>query len=186
MLLVHFFRFHLCSELVHDPVHHSGLTEQLYFCFFITAEHPENLSGIVSQIEIFWFRYGVFIFQYYWRLVDTIQSEISHMFPIVAVTDHVIIVAVPDQRIRTDNIILSVVLQYLASAVAVFRVLEADLAVLIDRRVDRVQNIVCPFVFRLDPAFDSDMAPEAFSIILGGQRGQLADQFLAFLFRDEL
>lgn len=91
------------------------------------------------------------------------------MLTIVAVPDHVIIIAVPDKRIRTDNVVLTVMPQLFIFAVVVICILKADLAIFIDGFVDAIQDIECFLVFRLNTALNRNMPTEFLSIIIGSQ-----------------
>ena len=73
-------------------------------------------------------------------LCDTIQAEIPHLLALIAEAAHVIVIAVPDQRVRTNRIRIAVVCDIALLCDIEIGVVERDLPLGIDRFVDCIDQ----------------------------------------------
>lgn len=95
-------------------------------------------------------------------LCDTIQTEIPHLLALIAEVAHVIVIAVPYQRVRTDRIRIAVVCDIALLCDIEIGVVERDFPLGIDRFVDCIDDVISMFILRLHAPCSIDM-PTSFA-----------------------
>ena len=146
------------SKLINDRVHDIVLAKELHMNRFVGAEHPEHFPGVFRQIETMRCRDARFIRQWFRQAEDPIQAEILHFSAHLAVTDHIVIVTIPDERIRTHHVVLAIMSDDFPLFCAVISILKLDLVSAVDSFIDRINDVIPALVLRFHPTLHMNMA----------------------------
>lgn len=96
------------AEFVDQRIHNAVVAYKLHFSF-LSAVHTEHGVQVCIQIETFR-RLNCILIKNIRLLDDSIQTEAAYSFVLFGIADGVIVVAVPNQLVRTENVNISVVL----------------------------------------------------------------------------
>ena len=112
------------------------------------------------------------------RQGDAIDTERRDAV-LVSVAEQIIVVSVPDQHPGTAHIFRAAVFQLLLLAAVVLKIGKRDLLPGVDRRVDRIDDVVDLFVFRLDASLGVERPFQFVSFVPARKLRDLSDQLLA-------
>ena len=184
MLIIHNFCFHIFAKAVDDNLHHLVCAFQLNSCAFGVI-HLEYSFGKFRNAEILRHRLGR-IFGDCRCGLNAVNTESAYLAVFVRVAHNIVIVAVPNKRIRAEGVGLAIVAQHLFLLGVVFKVCKLNLSAFVDGVVDAVHNVEGTLVVRLNPAFSVYVSFYIFALINTCKAVKLGNQFSAFLFGDKL
>ena len=149
----------------------------------LADEHAEHRVD-AGYVKILRLRYRVF-FENVRRQGDAIDAEGCDAV-LVGVSQKIITVAVPYQHPGTAHIFRAAVFQLLLLAAVVLKIRKRDFLPGVDRRVDRIDDVVDFFIFRLDASLGVERPFQFVGFIPARKLRDLSDQFLALFRGDEL
>ena len=164
--------FKVCTEIIDQVFHDRYMAIQLHFDRLFGIIHPEYMLAIVCRSIIFW-RHYYDLFEDLRLLCDTIQAEIPHLLALIAEAAHVVVIAIPDQCVRTDRIRIAVVCDIALLCDIEIGVVERDLPLGIDRLVDCIDDVISMFILRPHAPCSIDMPTELYGIPGIGQSKQI-------------
>ena len=136
------------SEAIDNVIHHAVVADKRH-ALRLTTEHAEHRVD-AGYIKILRLRYRVF-FENVRRQSDAVDTEGCDAV-LVGVAEQVVTVAIPYQHPRTAHIFRAAVFQLLLLAAVILEIRKRNLFPGVDRRMDRIDDVVDLFVFRLDAA----------------------------------
>lgn len=185
MFVIHDYGFKVAAKLIDEILHHRHMAMQLHGNRLIGIIHTEDMFAIVCRSIAFRRHYRNLVKDL--RLFrDAIQAEIPHFLTLVTEATHVIVVAVPDQCIRTSRVGFSIICIIALLCHVKICVTEGDFPLGIDSIIDSIDDIISVFIVRFCATGNVNMAAEFRSILLIGQGKKLRYQFIALSLRDEL
>ena len=101
MVIVDDLRGHSFAEMVYDIAHQFVLAKELHLALF-AVQHGKLLREVFRHIEITGLSYGRFIHNF--EFGNPVDTELGDKFALVMVTDQVICIVVPNERVRGDGI----------------------------------------------------------------------------------
>ena len=150
-----------------------------------TAIHTKRFLGKCSQIKIF---EGLFPFTIslnnlsITHFIDTIMFDDSSC---CIISNQIVVFIIPCQCPRTDNIESAILFKFQLLLNCPLRIMEFDLFILINSRVNIIYVIIHRFILCLWPVYDEYISGKHFGICLTAKLLQFLYQFLGFLFCDK-
>ncbi len=149
MGVVYNLRFGLIAKVVDDGVHGVLVAKKFYRRAF-TIEELESFFAEIRNAVAFGLLHGSVV-EKLGRLGNPVNPEGGDLLMFIGPAYHVVAVAVPGQRVGTENVGLSVVLDTLPLGGGVGEIEELDLLPFVNSPVDYVNELVDLLVLRLDP-----------------------------------
>ena len=176
--------FGLFAKVVDDGVH-GVLMAQKFHRRALAIEELEGFFAEIRNAVAFGLPHGGVV-EKLGRLGNPVNPEGGDLLMLVGPAYHVVAVAVPGQRVGTENIGLSVVLDALPLGCGVGEIEELDLLLFVYGPVDYFDELVDMLVLRLDPFRQGDVSFQVACLVDVSQGRQLVRQGFALGGGDEL
>ncbi len=162
MLRINRLNGHIQAKVVDDVVHQVVLDQQLHVTL-LSAHHGELLREIGSDVVVLRRRSGILIVQE--QPVDAVDAEFLQHIPRFRMPDEVVVVAVPNQRERRDDVGLSAMAGYTTLLRRVVVIAERYLLLLGECFVDGVHIAQYVLVSGFWALLDVELALDDISIL---------------------
>ena len=154
---------HIFTEPVDNGIHKRIVADQFYFAGF-ALEHPESGVDIRIDIKAFRCRSG-FLIKNLRVACNSIHTEVSKPPFVIVDSNHIVIITIPYKMKRCNHIGFSIMAELLLLADIVLEVCKRDFLLLIDCRVDGIDNHEDFVVICLDSTLNGDISFQLLSLV---------------------
>ena len=158
--------WHSFSIVVYDGFHQLVLTEQFNRNCAVSSKHINDLVGVARHIKVF---IGCKAGGKYLDPRQAVYSEVGHPLVFVRKANQVIVVILPFQSVRVQLIEITAMFENSFFLGRIFIILELDLSLFQDRRLDGINDVIDLLIVRFHPAGQAGELPKLLCLMCAGQ-----------------